>query len=370
MVARFETDPPRKAELMPLDLLHRPRTSRLFLACAGALGLALSGPAAARAASCKTQSQMTAAERDALVSISRSLATDVQTGNVQALKANTIPAVASDFSGIEGAVTALRPNVQQATITVDNLYSMDSTTEPAGSQRTDFFCGSPVVVLDFTDLPPGQYALAIVHATGVPKPEQIGLVLAQGADHRWMLGGFFPKPLTEDGHDGLWYWVAARKFAQKNQNWGAWFYYRSAAYYLTPVAFMSSPNLEKLTKEEDQVKPDNLPGAKPLIINSMGSVFQVTAIDTTSELGALDLDVQYLPEGNQIAQLHDPPAARKQVTEVMTALLALHPELREAFHGIWVHANQGSDSIFSLELPMDQIAAAPVPTSVSAAMAR
>jgi hypothetical protein len=39
----------------------------------------------------------------------------------------------------------------------------------------------------------------------------------------------------------------------------------------------------------------------------------------------------------------------------MTALLSLHPELRDAFHGIWVHADQGSVSLFSLELPMDQI---------------
>ena len=37
------------------------------------------------------------------------------------------------------------------------------------------------------------------------------------------------------------------------------------------------------------------------------------------------------------------------------ALLALHPELHDAFHGIWVEANQGATSVFSLELPMDQI---------------
>jgi hypothetical protein len=40
----------------------------------------------------------------------------------------------------------------------------------------------------------------------------------------------------------------------------------------------------------------------------------------------------------------------------MTGLLSLHPELRDAFHGIWVHADQGSVSLFALELPMDQIA--------------
>jgi hypothetical protein len=37
----------------------------------------------------------------------------------------------------------------------------------------------------------------------------------------------------------------------------------------------------------------------------------------------------------------------------------MHPELENAFHGIWVHADQGSASLFALELPMDQIATTP-----------
>jgi len=45
------------------------------------------------------------------------------------------------------------------------------------------------------------------------------------------------------------------------------------------------------------------------------------------------------------------------VTELMTALLAMHPELNDAFHGFWVQADQGSGSasLFSLELPMNQV---------------
>jgi hypothetical protein len=59
------------------------------------------------------------------------------------------------------------------------------------------------------------------------------------------------------------------------------------------------------------------------------------------------------------------------VTEVMTALLALHPELHDAFHGIWVQADQDSASIFSLELPMDQIASgAQAPATASSYLAQ
>jgi hypothetical protein len=210
--------------------------------------------------------------------------------------------------------------------------------------------------LNFTDLPPASYALVILHATGVANPQQISLILSESPDHRWMLGGFFSRPMTEAGHDGLWYWVSARKFARSNMNWDAWLYYRMAAYFLDPVDFLSSPNLEKLKQEQERVKPANLPDTKqPLMIGEQASAFQITDIDTTTTFGPLDLEIQYIPDVLQAAQLHDPPTARRQVTQVMTALLTLHPELHDAFHGIWVHADQGSVSLFSLELPMDQI---------------
>jgi len=317
-------------------------------------------PSAASGVSCKTQSQLTTAERNVLSTAARQIASRVQAGDAQSLRANTIPAVAADFGGIASTVEGLAPLVQRATITIDSLYSLDASaqpgapTQPAGA-RTDFFCGQPVVALNFIDLPPGTYALAILHATGVPKPQQISLVLSATPDHRWMLAGFFNKPMIVAGHDGLWYWQSARSYAQKNMKWNAWFYYRTAGSFLNPVDFLSSPNLEKLRHEEEGAHPDNLPGAKPLMITALGSQFQITAVDTTSVFGDLDLDVHYAPNPTQIAQLRDPPSARKQVTDAMTALLALHPELLEAFHGIWIHADNGAASVFSLELPMGQI---------------
>ncbi len=116
--------------------------------------------------------------------------------------------------------------------------------------------------------------------------------------------------------------------------------------------------------------PENLPGSKPLLLSANGATYEVTGIDTSSALGSLDLEVNYNASPAQASQLRDPPAARKQVLDVMTALLALHPELHDGFHGIWVHANQGQASLFSLELPMDQIAALPAPGSTSSTLAR
>jgi hypothetical protein len=325
------------------------------------LAVAMAGQVA-QAASCTTQSQMTAAQRDTLSTAAKAMLTQMQGGNVQALQANTIPAVAADFSGIAASVQNLKPLIQNAALTVTNVYLLDASTPQAtaagGSSPAEFFCGQPVVSINFNDLPPGSYALAIGHATGVAQPQQIALILAKSPQNQWMLGGLFIKPMVFEGHDGIWYWTSARKYAEQNGNWGAWFYYRIANNLLNPLDILTSPNLEKLQHESDKIKPANIPGTSPIALTAGGANYSLTAVDTTTTFGALDLDVHYTPDSTQVAQLHDPPAARKQVMDIMTTLLEQHPELHQAFHGMWVHADQGSASLFALELPMDGITGA------------
>ena len=282
-------------------------------------------PSGAFAASCLTQSQMTAAQRDSLSNAAKALLVQMQSGDVRGLQANTLPSVASDFSGIAASVQNLKPLMQNAALTVVNVYILDASTQEAGATRTDFYCGQPVVSFNFTDLPAGTYALAIGHATGVPQPQQIAIVLAKSSPDKWVLAGLFSKPMIFEGHDGLWYWTSARKYAQQNGEWAAWLYYRIANNLLNPLDIMSSPNLEKLQRESDKIKPANLPGTTPVSLTAHGAKYSLTAIDTTTTFGALDLDVHYSPDGMQAAQLHDPPAARKQVIDVMSALLEQHP---------------------------------------------
>jgi len=323
-----------------------------------ALVLSLSGLTfclGANAASCKTQSQISSAQRDVLSITAHSLMDKIQAGDVTSLQQNTIATVAADFSGVADTVDTLKPLVKQAVITIDGLYLLDASGDAASSGRMDFYCGSPLVVLDFNELPAGTYALVLLHATGVPEPQQISFMLSETGDRKWELAGVFSRPMIEAYHDGLWYWRSARKFAEKKLNWTAWFYYQTAVYLLQPVAFISSPNLQKLQQEGNQLRPIDIPGTEPLKLAGSGSVFQLTSIDTTAALGELDLDVHFTPDPLQANELKDPPTARKQVTAVMIALLKLHPELQEAFHGIWVHADGGTGSLFSLELPMGDI---------------
>jgi hypothetical protein len=323
------------------------------------------------AASCTTQSQMTPMQRDSLSFAAHNILEVVQNGDAESLRAKTMPAVAENFEAIAGSMRSLKPLVQGAVITVDNLYSLDASTDPPGEVRTQFFCGSPMVVVTFNALPPGTYALALLHATGVSKPQQVSIILAKSAPNQWLLAGLYSKPMIEAGHDGLWYWVSARKFAQMKMDWNAWFYYRVAADLLDPLDFLSSPNLQKLQAESEKVHPPIFPGDSPMTLRANGSSFSVTAIDTTTEFGGLDIDLHYAPSPTQVSELRDPLAARKQVTDVMKALVALHPELQGAFRGIWVHADENKGSLFALDLPMNVIAAdLPVNASSSTPVVR
>lgn len=348
-------------------------TTRKFSSWAAAFSFLISlwaGAQFAHAASCTTQAQMEPALRTTLANSARSIFSQIRSGNLQALRNETAPAVAANFNAIANSIQHLRPLVEPATITVDNLYLLDASTESPGAAQTAFYCGSPVVTFQFNRLPPGTYALAILHATGVPHPQQVSLIESKSPDNRWMLAGFFDKPMMSDGHDGLWYWKTARQYARQKKNWDAWLYYGIAVDLLDPLNALSSPNLQKLHGEADQIRPASFPRERSMTLTVHGTTFAVDAIATTTALGPLDLDVRYDPDAAQAAQLRNPMTARQQVTEIMSALLELHPELRNAFHGIWVHAQQGSATLFALELPMQTIAAAPPPPASESVPAR
>lgn len=322
------------------------------------MGAVLLGLPAAHAVSCKTQAMMTGAERDEIANAARTLVADVQQGNTQGLRTALVPAIANDFGAIEASAQSVQPLIAHATITVDNLYRLDAGDVAAGTSETDFSCGLPgslmSVELDFHNLPAGQYAVAILHATGVAQPQQFTLVLQQ-LNGQWELGGFFIRPMTLAGHDGIWFWTQARTYAQRQMKWNAWLYYETAKRLLRPVDFLTSPNLEMLEHEAKAVEPKGLPGKAPMDLQGPSGNFTVTQIEATDALGPLDLSVQYSPTAAQAGQLSDPVAARQQVTEAMLALLAEHPELRVGFHGIWMQAEEGGSSAYALELPMTQI---------------
>ncbi len=314
--------------------------------------LTLLAPGRIFAVSCTTQAQMAEADRASLVQAGKTLASAVQSGNAAAVQALTIPKVKAQFDGIASTIVQTAPLLTGATITIDALYGLDASDLKSSAEDTQFFCGVPGSPLhvDFTipQLPQGRYALVLVHATGVSKPQQMAFLLQKNGD--WQLAGFFVKPLLVAGHDSLWYWTRARAFDQKNQKWNAYFYYTTAAYLASPADFLTSTNLEKLNQETANSRPEGLPGAQPMVVSEGNQNYSISDLHTDGSLGGLDLVIRYAA-----TNVGDPVATRARNLEVMKATLAAHPELREGFHGLWVFAEAPPERPYGNELAMSDI---------------
>lgn len=312
----------------------------------------------APAQSCTTQAEMDAGTRNKLENaalfMARQVSADKAPANTPAIQASIAPQVASQAAGILASVASAAGKVQGAAFTVRNLYILDASSG-AANQSTQFFCGSmnlpPHVVFTLGGLQPGKYGIAIVEATSIARPQQMTIIFEQSPlAAEWKLAGFSYKPSTMAGHNGDWYWKQARMYAQKKENWNSYFYYKTARFLLVPVDFLSSSNLDKLLREEHAVKPAGLPGASPMPLTGGNQSFSVTDLHTDSFSGGLDLVIRYTTKSVQ-----DPVATRRDNIAVMHLLLQAHPELRQAFHGLWVYAVAPGQDPFGIELPMDQI---------------
>jgi hypothetical protein len=312
-------------------------------------------PMAAQAATCTMQSQMTPANRTLYEQAARTLGMDMQAANISAVQADTIPPVAAQFGGLANTIQQVAPEIKQATLTVDSLYNLNAT-DLSSPQQAEFFCSvtgsTRVITVTIPQLPPGNYLLAVLHATGVPKPQQLSLILQNDPANspNWKLAGLFVRPLAVAGHDGLWFWTHGRSYAATKQDVVAYFYYQMAQFLLDPVDFFASPNLEKLQKEMQAIKPADLPGEKPMVMNVNGLNLQITGMRTQDFGGQLDLVIEYKAQG-----AFDPVSLRSQILALDKAMLARNPGMSTAFHGLWVYAYNANGQPFAIELPMNQI---------------
>jgi hypothetical protein len=323
----------------------------------GAAALCLFSATGAYAVSCTTQAEMKGPDRETIVTAARMIASNMQSDDINGVKAATIPSVASNFDRIASTIQTLSPSLKGAALSVTSVYDLDATDAQPGEDVVQFFCGVAAndlhVIFNIPRLPAGHFAFAIVEATGVKSPQRLSMLLEK-AGASWQLAGFFPRPLMSAAHDGIWYWKKAREFHNAGQPWNAYFYYETAIYLLLPADFVDSNNFDKLIQETRAATPVGLPGAEPMSVNVDGSPVPVTNIRTDSTFGGFDLVVRY-----ETANVSDPAAARTRTVALMKTLLAQHPEWKEGFHGMWVFANAPNQQPFSLELPMAAITAQP-----------
>ncbi len=299
---------------------------------------------------------MSASDRAALEGAASALGEDIARGNTAALKAASAPSLAANFADIASTVDGVAPGLKGSGITVENLFTLDARDLKGAGGDAQFFCSRPasplLVTVTLGQIPPGEYALAIVHATGVPAPQQFAFILqntASGtAPAQWQLAGFFVRPLTLAGHSELWFWDHARTLKSTNASLSAYLYYQAAAELARPADLYTSGNLDKLDRERAAVQPKDLSAESPMTLTAPGGGdYAVTGMRIDTGLGAMDLRVDA-----DVASLGDPVASRKSAIGLMSALLAKYPDLRSSFHGLWVFEKAAGGQTYAIEQPM------------------
>ena len=310
---------------------------RKWRAALCALATLLFAVSFATAEDCKMGSDLDAATKSALDNTAQKYYQMAASGDTASLQQSSIPAVASDFSGIQAAINEHKADFGTSSA-VRNTYELDAPgTAPI--PRAEFFCGifnsSDRVAFAIPNLPPGRYGLVILEAQGGKQPMTVSMVLQQYASGAWKLGGFYARASSLAGHDGSWYLNQARSFKAKGQNHDAWLYYLAAWDLNAPVPFMSTSTLDKISEEAQAAKPADLPTQEqPMKLTAPdGKSYNISALFAVPVTDGLGLVMKY-----QVSDVSNAAQTYQDNMAVMKDLIAKYPELREAFSSIVARA--------------------------------
>lgn len=322
---------------------------------AAGLGLLLLATACGvRAQTCYTGSEIDPPTAKAVEAAAQQYFQMSAKGDVAGLRANAMPEIAANFTGIERAVVANQPYFAEGKPSDTKIFILDASEAKTALPRADFYCGiynsADRIVFSIPSLPPGHYAVTIAKIPG-EHPITLTMILEDAGKNSWKLAGYYARLNSIGAHDGEWFLGKAREYKQGGQRYNAWFYYLTAWDLIAPVDFMGTPQLDKMSDEIQAARPVDLPGATaPLGLSASGKTFLITEMAAAPVPGDLDLRVQYTtPDaGNPMLATHDNLTVSK-------ALLAKYPELRDAFGAVIARAVDADSHSYSTLTPMKDV---------------
>jgi hypothetical protein len=309
------------------------------------------------AQTCFTSDDMDAATRTALQNAGMRYFDMVARGDAASLKQNSIPAVANNFSGIESTIKDSQAEFAGAHATPRPPYELKAEgTAPL--ERAEFLCGifngpeaAKSAEFIIPNLPPATYGVVMLDFQTQKASYTLSFILQQvGTD--WKVGGFFLHPNQLLGHDSDWFLQKARDFKTKGQTHNAWLYYLQARDLAMPVSFMYALSTDKIYDEEQTVRPTDFPidGSTVDLAGASGKTYKLTAVFALPVDQNLNLVVKYLtPDVSNSGQTF------QENTNVMRAVLAKFPELRDAFDGVVTRAVEPSGRDYGSMLAMKDI---------------
>jgi hypothetical protein len=308
----------------------------------------------ALAETCQTSSDMDEATRSALNSAGQRYFDMIGRGDTAALRQGAIPGLASDFSGIEATVKGHQAALAGAKSTARPPFLLDAPGT-AAIPRAEFFCGvfgksgqtSGSAVFTLNSLPPGKYAVVIFDSASTQDRTAVSLILQQ-VGNDWKVGGLYIKSLLLTGHDGDWFIARAREYKAKGQLHNAWLYYSAALGLVSPLDFMSTAVSDKLYDDSQSFKPSDFPvDGKTADLSAAGGTYRMTALYPEAVGNDLDLILKY-----QASNISNTNQTYQSNVAAMKALVAKHPELKDAFAAVVARAVDPSGRDYGTLLAM------------------
>jgi hypothetical protein len=314
----------------------------LRLGLAMAIALTVTAALAGEAQNCTTQSKMNGQVRGSLADAAFAFATEVKAGNATKLQSEAIAEFAGNFTSTVPLIADTSDKIKGDQLRVTQVYVLDARSRKStDTGDADFSCPlagtSSETDFSISGLPPGLYGFAMVEASG-DRPWLISMLMRQDVG-KWKLAGLYPHTRVVAGHDGLWFWNAARDDAKAKQVWFAWLMYGQADQLLRPSNFVGTTNLDKLRSEQRAATPpelaDGISAENPLVLKSAAGVqarFSSVASEGSDDGKRLNLVMHILGD----PAVTTPAAQMAANSAAASLLLSLHTELRQGFDGVVV----------------------------------
>jgi hypothetical protein len=340
------------------------------------LAFALVCPVLGAAQTCLTGNDLDSGARNALEQTAQQYFRMSAAGDYAGLKAAAAPSLASNFAGVETAVSEHKADFAGAQATPTAIYVLENASKTT-MERGEFYCGifnsQDRVGFVIPNLAPGRFAVVTQDVTGSKQPVKLTVVLQQQGN-RWALAGYTVKPAQVGGHDMNWYINQARQYKARGQNFAAYLYYLEAWYLSQPVAIEYTVQQDKLADEMQQAKPPDWPTQQtPLLIPAGGAPVSLqtsgaqAASQTTGTVGGKTYRVtQIFPDGvgndldlivkyQAVTDVSNTSAAFQDNMAVIKAIVAKYPELRAAFAGVVARAVDPSGRDYGSLLAMKDV---------------
>jgi len=307
--------------------------------------------------SCQTSSDLDDATRTAVTNAGQRYFDMAVKGDSAGMRQNAVPSLASDFSGIEGAVKDHQNDLAGAKPTLKSLFLL--TVEGTGPlAHGEFYCGvfgkngqtAKSAVFYRDNLQPGEYGVVLFDVATAKQRTNFSLILEREGND-WKLGGLWITPGAIGGHDSDWYATQARDFKSKAQIHNAWFYYLKARELASPLDFMYTAATDTLFDEVHGVVPTDIPAnGKPSDLVAGGTTYKLTSLFPQAVGDDLDLVVKYsVPDASNTNQAYQSNLA------VIQALVARFPEIKGAFAGVVARAVDANGRDYGTLLAMKDI---------------